>query len=255
MGNNKVDKRNDNDETPLMFASYYGDRIGVETLVRQGADVNAYNKDRFTVLMFALDKEEIVKYLLNNGIRIDNIFFKNHNGENILDLMKKNNQSLTYLKLFLESQLSLMGYYTEKSLDFLKRWSADENEIINFYINVHKKFVVLNSYHNLIYLIKQAPTFGHSFTLFTSDRYTILDEKSISELKKGNAVYYPRILKCTWHKPLLNLLDTNTKPLYLSVVVTDKYLFSDELNVFIAPRYMTVFKIVETNNYTVLNVA
>jgi hypothetical protein len=254
----EVNKSNSNGETPIMNAASKNNMEDVKDLIRKGANVNCFNNNKITVLMFAYGKDEIFKYLLGHGISIDNLFIRNSNGDTILDVAEKNEdyQTILYLRIFIESQLDFMSHYSELSRETLKRWNVDETKIIEFYVQSHKKFTAENAYKNLSTLIKSSPTFGHTFTVYTSSRFTIIDDFAVDQLKKGVSIYYPRILKCTYEKSRLDptFLNSSTQALFLVMTISDKYLFSDNCEVFVSPRFLNVQHSVSSAQYVIVYV-
>ena len=60
-----VNATNRNDDTALMYAAYKGDKQTGELLIENGADVDAINKNGYTALMYAKNNrhEEVIKLL------------------------------------------------------------------------------------------------------------------------------------------------------------------------------------------------
>jgi FOG: Ankyrin repeat len=243
MGLKNSKPREENKNVSLIQAVYHNNLDTVKRLVDHGANVNSFNSNNITLLMFARGNVEIVDFLLKRGIRIDNIFKKNNRGENILDIAKKtNNQELLLLlQTFVKSQIEYMECYLQVCKKFQKR--TDDSKILTFYISTHRKFVRDNLYKNLSFLIKNAPTFGHSFTVYTSDKFTIIDKDTIASLKKGESVEYPRLLKCALYKPV-------TSDILLVITISDEFLFSKDGIVFISPRFLNVKAVVKKDNFT-----
>jgi serine/threonine-protein phosphatase 6 regulatory ankyrin repeat subunit B len=72
-----MQKSNDNNWTPLIWASYFGHRDIVKLLISKDADVNAKSFDNNTALTYAslLGFKEIVKDLIDAGtdVNVSNI--------------------------------------------------------------------------------------------------------------------------------------------------------------------------------------
>ena len=68
----------------LIDAARYGDLETVKLLIENGADIDAKDKDGYTVLMYASNNGnlEIIKYLVENGADIN---IKDKNGDTALN--------------------------------------------------------------------------------------------------------------------------------------------------------------------------
>lgn len=213
----------------------------VKDLVSKGANVNFINEDNFTLLMFSYKKEDIFSYLLYNGISMDTIFHKNAFGDDIISIVEKDGSPVVFLilKIFLEKRMSILGKHMDDLENILSKWSITNNsEIIEFYIKMHRKFVSENDYKNLGYLVKRAPTFGHSFIFYTSNKFSFLDNSIFENVRRGDAINYTRMIKCTYLKP-----EVFCGMLILEILIKDGYLFSYDHVVFVAPRFLTVKKV------------
>jgi hypothetical protein len=252
-----INKKNNYGETLLMHAAFKGDLELVKRLVKRGGDVNAYNKNYITVLMFSNKNYKVVEYLLSNGITLENIFMENSKGDSIIEIAEKNQDYnlMMLLKVFVESKLDFIESYTEKCRNVFKKWDVDETDIKNFYISAHRKFILENAYKNLAYLVKMAPTFGHPLTVFTSNNFTVIDNETLECLRKGESTFYPRILKCTFDPYALFLSKKMaTKPLFLIIDISDGYLFSENHVVFIAPRFLKIKKVINNDLYSLAQI-
>lgn len=152
---------------PLMCSCQISDYETVKILVKYGADVNF--KSYCTVLICSLFNADIkiVKFLLENGAKIDKLFYENRHGLNVLEFYckkSKNIEDIEVLKILLEYNVFskndenytpmmylceyqnkksiyhhlrlLLDYNTEsynsilRSLDILQKYNKNQNESI-----------------------------------------------------------------------------------------------------------------------------
>ncbi|MEG3071889.1 MAG: ankyrin repeat domain-containing protein [Candidatus Syntrophopropionicum ammoniitolerans] len=91
-GSGDVNARNENQETPLIWASFYGHYKVAKLLLDHGAGVNDRSKGGWTALMAAVEtgRKDIVELLLERGADTTN---KTDQGDTALTLAQKNDHS------------------------------------------------------------------------------------------------------------------------------------------------------------------
>ncbi len=103
-----VDSVNDDGQTPLHIAAYYGCGIGVELLVENGADINAKDKWGKTPLHNAAYKHdyEIASFLVSRGADVN---AKNNDGETPTDAISNYNHRMAQ-----DLKDKMKGLFTEE---------------------------------------------------------------------------------------------------------------------------------------------
>lgn len=254
-----VDRKNVSGETALMRASYKRRFEKVKKLIEKGADVNAFNNYNTTVLMFAYGDHAILKFLLNHGVSLDNILLRNYEGDTMLDIAEKlrDYKTLIVLRTFIERNIDTLEATVETAKIALSDYFSTDGDLIDFYIQKHKFFTDCTTDKNLSNLIKKSPSFGHTFTFYSSNRYTLIDDVMLKILIDGQSIEYPRILKCTWFKPILSTSSNGhlNELVFLVLTTNHEFLFANDYTVFITPRFMKVEKIIRRNYYTVIYIA